>query len=523
MSQRLRAMPIHSSLRQACKLCCGMIFVSVSSVGHAQEVRDEEATAVVRTGVWVEPRVSVGLTLTNNGSLDGSNTRNEQILEAGPGVRAVVNKPRVRGFLDYSLSGLYHAQSTAGDRFRNTLDALATVEAVDNRVFIDLAGTVGDEAVSAFGTQSGVPRTGINRSETASFRASPYVRGSFAGVADYELRYALESVSTDSQTRSDVTVQEIQLRLGNRSAGARLGWSLDASSQEADYSLGRKTQADIVRGALIYTVTPQVRVALLAGVESNNVITLNRVSYNTYGANMEWRPSDRSRVFVEAERRYFGTGHTISLDHRTGRTVWRYSNTRGAVTNTLAATSASLGSIYDLLDGQFLADFPDPVARAQRVDAELRRLGLPADAEVFDDFLRSSAALERSQRLSVALVGVRSVVTFAVARGDSQRLDPVVALGDDFDLNTSIRQRSWSINYAHRLTPITSFTAALSNRRNIGTALGQENRLRTLTLGATTQLGVRTSGSVQLLRSYYDSSVGTYDETAISGLITHRF
>jgi uncharacterized protein (PEP-CTERM system associated) len=238
---------------------------------------------------------------------------------------------------------------------------------------------------------------------------------------------------------------------------------------------------------------------------------------------MEWRPSDRSRVFVEAERRYFGTGHTISLDHRTGRTVWRYSNTRGAVTNTLAATSASLGSIYDLLDGQFLADFPDPVARAQRVDAELRRLGLPADAEVFDDFLRSSAALERSQRLSVALVGVRSVVTFAVARGDSQRLDPVVALGDDFDLNTSIRQRSWSINYAHRLTPITSFTAALSNRRNIGTALGQENRLRTLTLGATTQLGVRTSGSVQLLRSYYDSSVGTYDETAISGLITHRF
>jgi hypothetical protein len=39
----------------------------------------------------------------------------------------------------------------------------------------------------------------------------------------------------------------------------------------------------------------------------------------------------------------------------------------------------------------------------------------------------------------------------------------------------------------------------------------------------TTSLGLRTSGSVQLRRTVSDGTSTNYGETAIAGLITHRF
>ena len=78
------------------------------------------------------------------GALSGTNPQSEQTLELSPGVRVVVNRPRVKGFLDYSLSGLYYAQKTSGDNLRHALNANARIDAWDNRAFVDLSGVVSD-------------------------------------------------------------------------------------------------------------------------------------------------------------------------------------------------------------------------------------------------------------------------------------------------------------------------------------------------------------------------------------------
>ncbi|MDP1684457.1 TIGR03016 family PEP-CTERM system-associated outer membrane protein [Hydrogenophaga sp.] len=494
---------------------------------HAQDSVEGVDAQGPKPAVWIERRVTVGQTLSTNGNLSSTNARSEQITEVTPGIRAVFNTPRVQGFLDYSLSALYYAQGTSGNQFRNALNASAQVNAWDNRAFIDLSGVISNQAISAFGPQSVNGRSDTNQSETASFRFSPYLRGSFAGNTDYELRYSLQTANTNTAARSDITDQAASMRLGSRNTGQTLGWSLNASSGATTYSRGRDTESSSAQGGLIIAATPQVQVTLLAGVESNDIISLQKETYNTSGINVEWRPSERTRLFVGVENRYFGTGHNIALEHRTGQTLWRYTDTRGVVNNPLQGGADSLGSSSDallraLLDNQFRSETND-IRRAQLVEAAFTQLkGSGVNTSFFQNFLTSSATLDRVQRLSVALSGIRSVWTLSAFRSDSSRLDSFATGVDDFAFNTDIQQQGWSLNFAHRLTPLSSFNAALTNQKSVGSS-GLNLRSTTVSLGLSTRLSRQTSGSVQLQRANYSGTSGPYNDTAISGFITHRF
>jgi len=507
------------------RLAVSLMFAgcSFSGIAHAQAVSDAAATVASNLRVWIEPRVSVGVALSSNGGLDSINPQSEQVLQVSPGVQVVMNTPRVRGSIDYSLTALHHAQGTSSDSVRHALNANANVNAWDNRLFVDVSGIVADQRISAFGAQTGGSLSDANRSQTSNYRFSPYLRGNLTGDADYELRYGVQSSRSDAGNRSDVTQQDMSLHLSDQGQRA-LGWTLDASAESTDYSLGRETRSDSVRGGLSYAVTPQLMLTLQAGRESNNVITFTRESYSTAGVNLDWRPSPRTRLNLGLEDRYFGRGHNISFEHRTGRTVWRITDSRGVVNSPLSSATASLGSISSLLDALYASVEPDPVKRAQRIQLELLQLGLPPDAQVFQNFLTSSATVNRAQMLSLALVGVRSVVTLSVNRSTVNRLDAIINLGDDLDNNTQVRRLGWSLTVAHRLTPLTSLSAALSSQKSDGsTSTALATRTTSASLGFSTRLGLRTTGSVEVRRTQQDGVVSGYGETAISGLVTHRF
>ena len=487
------------------------LLVSGAGTGHAQGIRAPT--------IWVEPSLSVGVSLSNNGRQSGSDPKAEQTLDVRPGLQVVMNGARVKGFVDYSVGGFYYAQGTSGDNVRQALNANARADLWDNRAFLDLSGVISDQAISAFGNGLNLG----NRSETANFRLSPSVRGELAGWADYELRYSYQTTRSEATTRSDRNQQDLALRLARRPAGQALGWSVDAALQASDYSQGNDPESSSLRAGLVYAITPQLVATLSAGAESNDVLTTQRKSYSNAGLDLEWRPSPRARLSAGLEDRYFGHGHHLTYEYRTGRTVWRYTDTRGVSNSGTQSSTASLGSIYNLLDALYTDIQPDPVLRAQLVQTELLKLGLPADTEVFQSFLTSSATVNRAQALSLALVFKRSVVTFALSRNDARRLDAVINLGDDFDSNSRILQQGWSVNVAHRLTPLTSVSAALSSQKNTGSQANARTQTNALTLGLSTRLGLRTSGSLQLRRTVQDSTSSPYGETAIAGAVNHRF
>jgi uncharacterized protein (PEP-CTERM system associated) len=516
----MTALPTRSRVSAAAALAVLLLVMAQLQV-HAQGI----AAAGPNPTFLLESRISVGATLSNNANLSATNPRSEQRLEISPGVQLLANGPRVKGFVDYSLSALYYAQGTSGNGFRQALNANGTLNAWDNRAFIDVSGVISNQAVSAFSPTSGALGD-TNRTQTSSFRLSPYLRGQLADTADYELRYSLETRNAQDNAQSDLTVQALSLALGSRMQGQTLGWSFSASSQEVDYSLGRATSTNNLRAGLIAVITPQLRSTVYVGVESNDILTPTRQSYNTTGLDVDWRPSNRSRAFVGLEKRYFGNAYNIALEHRTARTVWRLTDTRGVNDSPLQTGQASLGSIFNLLDSLYASSTPDPIQRAQRINAELLNLGLPADAQVFQNFLTSSATVQRAQTLSLALVGQRSLVTFALTRSRSNRLQSLINLGDSFDSSSRIDQQGWSVNVGHRLTLISSLSASLIRQTSEGSGIGlaQRNRSTSFGLGYTTRLAPRTSGSLQLRHTQYDSSaVNAFDETAITGLLTHRF
>ena len=509
------------NMRRTGVAAAALLALSLFSTAHAQEL----AAPGPKPSLWLEPRVSVGATVSSNGNLSATSPRSEQQIEVSPGLRLVANSPRVQGFSDYSLSGLYYAQDTSGDNLRHTLNASGTFEAWDNRAFVDVSGVIGDQTISAFSPTAGALGD-ANRAQTANFRISPYLRGDLAGLADYELRYSLETRRTSANAQSDLTVQALSLALGSRMQGQTLGWSANASSQAVDYSIGRATRSDNLRVGLIAVVTPQLRTTVYLGIETNDVLTPTRESYTTTGLDVEWRPSQRTRVFVALEDRYFGLAHNLALEHRTGRTVWRLTDTRSVVDSPLQSAQASLGSIYSLLDNLYAPTVPDPVERARRINAELLSLGLPPDAQISQGFLSSAATVNRAQALSLALVGQRTVITFALTRNRSNRLQSALGLGDNFDRSSRIDQQGWSVNLGHRLTPISSLSAAVTRQTSEGSGIGlaQSNRSTAFTLGYTTRLAPRTSASLQLRRINYDNTaLGAFGENAVSGLLTHRF
>lgn len=504
----LRAQTVRQIVRGG--WCVGaMALVSTGAVGQSAQ------------SLWVEGRVSAGVTFSSNGS-QTQDARSEQVIEVSPGVRVVANGARVKGSLDYSLRAMHHFQDTSDDSLRHALNGQGRVEVWDGRGYIDASAVISEESTSAFGASGGSGISDNNRSATFSYRFSPYLKGRLASAADYEVRYSLAGSNTRESERSDSQSQDLSLSLQGVFNGP-LGWAVQAQSGTTDYSEDRKTRSDSVRFNLNYAVTPQWMLTALAGVERNDVLSVQRESYSITGVGADWRPSPRSRLSLDLQKRYFGHSHNLQLEHRTGRTLWRLRDSRDVSNSPTQAATASLGTLYDLLDAFYFTTETDPIKRAQLVQADLLALGLSGDTEVFQRFLASSATLARTQSLSAILQGRRTVVTATLSRSRTSRLQSLISLGDDFDSSDFVLQQGLSLSVGHRLTPQTSLSADWTLQRNEGSLATQKTTNNSLTLRMNTQLAPRTSGSVQLRRTVQASPTSPYSETSVAGMVHHRF
>lgn len=516
--------PFRRATRSPLTGCATWVLAIVSGlVSSSVAAQQNEASPESRTpNIWVEPRISVQHTVTNNAGLNDKKI-SDQITEVTPGVRWIGNTARIKGFFDYSLTGIHYAREKGADHLRHQLNANGTVEVIDQRFFVDVAGVVATQPISAFGAPAGVSPANANDSQTSSFRISPYLRGRFGSLADYQARYSVQDTRTGTGRRSAILTQDALLQLDNRRSGQILGWSVAAQQQALDYSLGRRIDTSTLRGNLFYAITPQLTISGIGGAEATNQLSAVRETSSIWGAGAVWRPSERTSLSLERERRYFGNSHNVALEHRTGRTVWRYTDTQG-VSNGQDAQGALQGSQYELWDRFYAPLITDPIERDKLVRQTIAQQGPSSNLQMFPDFLRSASTVQRMQQLSLALLGRRSSVTLVATRSDNRRVDgSTLPLGDDFDANTRIRQHGWSLLLAHRLSPNTSVNAGLVEQRSAGTVLGLKTRVQSLTIGAVTLVAPRTSAGLQLRHIVSDGAANPYSESAIVGTLTHRF
>ena len=217
---------------------------------------------------------------------------------------------------------------------------------------------------------------------------------------------------------------------------------------------------------------PQLVVTATAGQEGNNYNSLARETNLTTGQGIQWTPSPNANFSASRQTRVFGQSHTINFGYRTGRTAWSFTDSQDVTNSPSQSGLTSLGPIYDLYFAQFATVEPDPVKRAELVNAFLQANGINPNAIVVSNFLTSAVSLQRRQDLSFTLLGVRDTITFTASRTETSRLDTISTAIDDLANATLIRQTGLSVSYAHRLTPAgqgvtvtTRSTSSVATRR----------------------------------------------------------
>ena len=495
--------------------------MTLSGVAYAQEL---SSGSDPKPTLSIVPRVSVTETLTDNVSLSNTGKQSDLVTEISPGIRINSEGRRLKGYLDYSVDRIGYARNSSANQYQRALNTAGTLEAVDNWAYLDFGGSISQQAISAFGTPS-IDNTSINanRTEVSSYHLSPNLRGRLGDSANYEARYTWAVTSSNSDAASNVKATDGVIKINNDRAFRSLGWSADARRQTIDYSAGRPTEDDQLLLGLSYAVTPQLRVYSKAGREANNYTSLDKQSHGVSGVGADWSPSKMTTLSASRYQHSYGSTYDLSFEHRTGRTVWRYTDQKGVQLPTGAASPTGSGSIGDLLYSQFATVEPNPIARAQLVNAYLQANGLSPNAVAINGSLLSAVSLERRQDFSFALLGVRDTVTFIASRSDSSRLDSLSAAVDDLSNSSFVRQRGFSANYTHRLTPNYSLGVLASQQETSGISSQQGTTLRLLNFSVTGRVNKQATASVAVRHAVSSSGTASYIESAVIGTLLVQF
>lgn len=474
----------------------------------------------------IAPTISVQETFTDNVGLGQGRKESDQITEVSPGIRIDGNTKRLKLHFDYALHELYYAQGSRNTHTQNFLNTFGKLEAIENLLFVDMSGAIVRQNISAFGNQSaGNYSVNANNTETATFRLSPYLKGRLANYADYELRYSRSMVRAKSSVASDSDIDEWIAKIGGDTRFAALGWSVDASRQQYDYSRGRSSESDRLRGFLIYRINPQIKLSVSAGRESNDFLSVNKRNWNTYGMGADWNPNDRTQVSAFREKRFFGYGHNFSVNHRLQHSSIRYTDVKDVSASPNQVGSGGFGTYYDLLFTQLASAIPDPVARAAQVNAMLVAAGISPNVVVNGGFLNSQPTSRRNQELAWLLRGARNTITLAAVRSKDDRLGAGLGTGDDFSVASSITQKGFNVGWSHQLSPQTALSVTGARSHSEGQAGGQDQKTKQKVLSASlsTKLGPRTSAALTARRTEFDRTTQPYNENALIGSLSIQF
>jgi uncharacterized protein (PEP-CTERM system associated) len=255
---------------------------------------------------------------------------------------------------------------------------------------------------------------------------------------------------------------------------------------------------------------------------------LNKESHSIKGTGFEWSPTDRTVLAISQEDRFFGPSRTTSFTHRTSGTAWKYSRSKDTSVLGNQQQQVGLGTYYDLFYSLLASTSYTPAQKAVIVNAQLLSSGLSPTAQLQGGYLSSGVTLQQRQELSFALLGARNTVTFAATRTESQGLTlgsgSGSLAGSAFSNANDIRQTAASINWSHKLTPLSSLIGSFSNLKSTGTGGGSnlETTQQTMNVSFLTPLGPKTNASLGARRVVVDGTT-SYTENALTGFLSHQF
>lgn len=501
-------------------LACGLLVLSggcvlVSTAATAQ------ATAPARA-LMIQPSASISQTFTDNYLLTATDPAFDAITRVTVGVAVNANAGPVRGFLDYSLSGLMHARHSDRNTVLNGLSTAFVADLVPGRAKLDVSGNVSRSAVSAFGAQPGLDG-GVqsNATEFRRLKVAPSVLGQLGSDFRYTANLSVEATDARDSVVGDSTSATLGMRLEPVTRGM-VGWSVDGTVLRSDFKAGRATSNDRLSATTRWRIDAiDTELTGSGGVEFSDMTTASRQRFNNWGLGATWTPSPRTTLAAQHDDRFYGPSRRLSLDHRTALTSWHFGKTRSLSTSGGQSELGGRGTAFDLLFAQFASALPDPIKRAEFVNAYLLSQGILPTAT--PGFLRASVTVQDLEEVSVAFRGVRDTGVLSWTRSRSMRLGAQPGVADDLTASGEVYLQRLSLDLSHRLTPQSSAGLVLSRQRGSGLNASQNNLQRKLSLRYTLRPSANSDVNLGISRTLIDSFLATYDESAVVVTVGYRF
>lgn len=457
------------------------------------------------------------------------NNGTELLLRASPSLVMAHRGGQVQGSLAYS--GALTQRRGIDDRedtdYANTLSANYVIEAIKDRGFVDARASITQQSVLAVGAggagSAGGSQPAGNRTEVATVSVSPYVRGSFGGAVDYEVRAAGTASESSAASTADSKSALASFSLRSPARAAVLGWGLGGSRQVVKFSTASSaTTTDRVLAELVLQPDIDWRLSANGGQERTDVIGARRLAYDNYGIEVRFTPSPRTTISARGEERYFGRGHRVGIEHRLQRSSLRYVDSRDVTGGADTLAQGAAVTLYDYLSAQYAAQIPNEVERDQFVQALILSQGRSRDDVLVGGvFVNGGITVQRRRELVWAWSGPRLTMSASGYVLDSQRADtggfnPVAR-------NDNVAQSGYAGSVGWRLTPLTSINATGSRSMSQDTVSLQRSDLKSASLGLTSRLGQRTSAALAARYSVLNGTVDSYRETSLSGSLSLRF
>ncbi len=444
---------------------CAALAVSWPMFASAQA--PPEAPAAPEGRAWnLERSLGVNLTFSDNARLSDADKQKDIFGQASGSLRLLGQFGAVRGAVDYALTGIAFAKQSDLNDVTQFLRAAGTAEIVPQFFFVDAAANIGQQPISLQDVQtSDRSRIGATGTQVRTFSLSPQVRGTLGASVNYDGRFTW--ADSRASGASIFNTQDTRAAVRVNGGGSRLGWFVEGSLQNTDGAVGIDNESRLVDIGLTTDLTQAVKLGVFVGRDWNNFTDDSLRASNTGGFRLTWLPQEPTAVTANYRHRKIGNEHQLAISHRTATMVWALSDTGS--TSTGSNKGASSTTLYDIYSQQFLGQEADPVRRDALVRDFLNTQGLNPSTPVVGGFLGAGVTRDRTLAASVAWVGPRSTASLRYATTRSRLIRTrAVAINDDFDAATVIRQRGLTIDMSHRLTPVSSVTVVGEYRRTAG-------------------------------------------------------
>jgi uncharacterized protein (PEP-CTERM system associated) len=493
---------------------------SVSSAGISN-------TAPAPKRAWtITPNVTLEEIYSDNINLSPSNLAvSELVTEIAPGITIEGATKRLKAHLDYQAKQfIYGNQDNQNNNLQNSLNAFGTLELVENWLFLDANGSIGQQSLSAFGGAPG-PGYAINQNstETRNWSVSPYIKGRFWDEGNYEFRYQQTKQTTSSSSASGYSGDQLSGKVGSSIANSKLGWSVNYTRSNNSYNATPDSQETTLSGLLVYRFDPQLNLSL-GVVNDKNDYAGGSVTSNGPNIILDWKPSPRTAMLAQWQKRTYGSTYNYSLSHRTPLSEVAYTLNRGITTQPNSLTYAGYGGLYDLLYLQLASSYPDPNARQTATQNLLNEYGLPANSTAPGEYLQNQVTLQKRQTLSYIKRGVRDVLTVSYTQTNSNALSTSSLLGASFGTISNIKQDGINVNLSHKLSGKSNLSATCSYLRSQSDDLNNFKSTQSMYgLSYAATLGQKSAFSASLNRNRFSASTSSYTENSITLLLSHRF